>query len=109
MARGLAWGDIRMVELGRPDKTRPALVLTRTSAMRYLNAVTVAPISRSVRGVPSEVPLGEEDGLKQPSAASCHALQTVPKTKLGRWLGAVPVSRKAEVRRALLFSLELDE
>jgi mRNA interferase MazF len=100
---------VRIVELGAPDKTRPALVLSRTSAIPYLNAVSVVPITRSIRGVPSELALGQAEGLKQPSAASLHTVQTVPKSRLGRWLGSVALARKPEIRRALLFALDLDE
>jgi mRNA interferase MazF len=108
MARGLAWGDIRLVEFGSPDKTRPALVLTRASAVALLNAVTVAPITRTVRGIPTEVPLGEIEGLKVPSVANFDAVQTVAKHRVGRYLGTLAPRRRDEVRAALLFALELD-
>ncbi len=108
MARGLAWGDVRMVEFGRPDKTRPVLVLTRTGAMDVLSAVTVAPITRTIRGIPTEVELGVEHGLKTKSVASLDSLQTVRKDRVGRWLGTVERGRKNEIREALLFALELD-
>jgi len=65
MAQGIAWGDIRLVEFDRPDKTRPALVLTRTSAISFLGAVTVAPITRTIRGIPTEVRLGTDHGLSR--------------------------------------------
>jgi mRNA interferase MazF len=109
MARGLAWRDLRLVELERPDKTRPAVVLTRTSAIPYLNAVTVAPVSRTVRGVPTEVVVGVDEGLKVTSAANLHALQTVPKDRVGRFLGSLARSRRGELRAALLFALALDD
>ena len=110
MARGLdlKWGDVRLVELGRPDKTRPALVLTRTSALRYLHGVTVAPITRTIRGIPTEVVLGIDEGLKTESAASLDNVQTVAREKVGRHLGTLSTRRKSEVRRALLFALELE-
>jgi mRNA interferase MazF len=108
VARGLAWGDIRLVDLGRPDKRRPALVLTRTSAAPYLNTVTVAPITRTIRGVPTEVSLGVDEGMKEHCVANFHSLQTVSTKRLGRHVGSLGVSRKPEVRRALLFALELE-
>jgi mRNA interferase MazF len=97
-----------MVEMGRPDKTRPALVLTRTSALPYLSAVTVAPVTRTIRGIPTEIVLGEESGLKVTSAANFDNLQTVPKERLGRYLGALPRTRWREVREAVLFALSLE-
>jgi mRNA interferase MazF len=108
VARGIAWGDIRLVDLGKPDKRRPVLVLTRTSAVPYLNAVTVAPITRTVRGVPTEVLLGVDEGMKGPSVANFHSLQTVNVKRVGRYVGSLGKARKSEVRRALLFALELD-
>ena len=88
---------------------RPALVLTRSTALRYLNTVTVAPITRTIRGVPSEVALGVEEGLKEPSAANFHSLQTVAKDRIGRYVGSIDVARSSELRDALLFALNLDE
>jgi mRNA interferase MazF len=108
VAREIEWGDVRFVEFGRPDKTRPVLVLTRSSALPYLSAVTVAPITRTVRGIPTEVLLGTEEGLKIPSAANLDSLQTVSKRRVGRYLGALSLARRTEVREALLFALGLE-
>ena len=108
VARGIAWGDIRLVQFERPDKTRPCVILTRTSAIPYLNALTVAPVSRTLRGAPTEIALGVDVGLKTESAANLHAVQTVRKERVGRFIGSLDPSRKAEIRRALLFALELD-
>jgi mRNA interferase MazF len=108
MARELAWGEIRMVDLGGPQKTRPALILTRQSALPYLNAVTVAPITRTIRGVPTEIPLGVAEGLKTASVASLDAIQTVHASRLGRYLGTIDPRRRKEIRFAVLFALGLD-
>ncbi len=62
MAGRIARGDIRLYQFAPPDKNRPAVVLTRDSAIAYLSTVTVAPITTTIRGVPSEVVLSEEDG-----------------------------------------------
>jgi mRNA interferase MazF len=109
MARGVAWGEIRLVEFDRPDKTRPALVLTRTSAIPVLAAVTVAPITRTIRGIPTEVRLGTEHGLKAASAANLDSVQTVRKERIGRYVGSVAPECRQEIRQALLFALELDD
>jgi mRNA interferase MazF len=108
MAREVEWGDVRFVEFGRPDKTRPVLVLTRSSALPYLTAVTVAPITRSIRGIPTEVLLGVEEGLKTPSAVNLDSVQTISKERVGRYLGSLARSRRGEVRDALLFALGLE-
>lgn len=109
MAEGLSWGDIRLVELASPDKRRPALVLTRTSHLRHLSQIIVAPITRTVRGIATEVPLGPESGLKVPSAAKLDQVQAVHRKRLGRFVGSLDPARKREVREALLFALELED
>jgi mRNA interferase MazF len=87
------------------DKPRPVLVLTRADIIPVLNTVTVAPITRTVRGVPSEVTVGEESGLKEPSAINLHHLVTVPKSGLRRFVGTVSSAVLVRVRTASLFSL----
>lgn len=109
MARGIAWGDIRLVEFGKPDRTRPALVLTRTGVISRLSSVTVAPITRTIRGIPTEVGLGTDNGLKVTSVANFDSLQTVGKERIGRYLGSVGAQRRSEVREALLFAFDLEE
>ena len=109
MAGDLSWGDIRMVELASPDKRRPALVLTRGSLLPHLTQIIVAPITRTVRGIATEVPLGPESGLKEPSAAKLDQIQSVHRDRLGRWVGSLDGARKREVREAVLFALDLDD
>jgi len=105
-ARDLSWGDVRLVEL---DKLRPALVLTRSVIIPRLSTVTVAPITSSVRDIPTEVRLGVAHGLKGESAAVFDRVVTVAKSRVGRWLGCIGEERKADVRQALLFAFELDD
>jgi mRNA interferase MazF len=109
MARGIAWGDVRLVEFGRPDKTRPALILTRTPALGFLHTVTVAPITTTIRDVPTELRLGEAEGMKRPCVAKLDALQTISQDRIGRYVGCVEPRHKRQIREALLFALELDE
>jgi len=84
------------------------LVLTRTSALSYLSRVTVAPITSTIRGTPSEVRLGREDGLRQPCVANLHNLVTIPREALGRRLAGLPPERMREVCAAIAFSLGCD-
>lgn len=109
MAGGLERGQVRLCRLPAPDRMRPVLVLTRSSAITYLSRVTVAPITSSIRGVPSEVVLGVDDGMKGPCAANLHNLVTVPKEFLGRRVASLPASRLREVCEALAFSLGCDD
>lgn len=84
-------------------------MLTRGSALAYLTRVTVAPITSSIRGVPSEVPVGVEDGLKQPSAVNLHNLITVHQDVVGKRIGQLGAGKMREVCRALGFALGCEE
>jgi mRNA interferase MazF len=85
------------------------LILTRGSALPYLSRVTVAPITSTIRGVPSEVVLGTEDGMRQPCAANLHNVITVSQQVLGRRLTELGPRRMREVCAALAFALGCDE
>ncbi len=108
MARGIERGEVRLCSFPTPDKARPVLVLTRGSAVRYLSRVTVAPITSSIRGVPSEVILDVADGMKQRCAANLHNLVTVAQESLGGRLAQVPADRMREACAALAFALGCD-
>ena len=84
------------------------LVLTRASAIAYLSRVTVAPITSTIRGVPSEVPLGPDDGMKQACAVNLHNVMTVSQSNLGRCVAELTPKRMREVCAALAFSLGCD-
>ena len=84
MASRIARGDVRLYDFALPDKRRPVVVLTRNSAIGYLSTVTVAPITSTIRGVPSEVVLNVEDGMKEPCAINLHNPVTVLQNRLGK-------------------------
>ncbi len=100
-------GDIRWYRFPHPDKRRPVLVLTRDSVLEYLGEVTVAPITSTVRNIPSEVLLSPLDGLPRESAINCDHLQTVSKGKLGGLIATLPPDKLAAVTRAIRFALDL--
>jgi len=102
-------GEIRWYEFQPPDKRRPVLILTRDSAIPYLNEVTVTPVTSTIRGIPSEIVLDIEDGMPQARAVNFDHLQTVPKQKIGRWIATLSAGKLAQVGPALLFALGLDE
>ena len=108
MASGIARGDVRLYRFAPPDKNRPVVVLTRDSAIAYLSTVTVAPITSTIRGVPSEVVLSEEDGMKAPCAVNLHNAVTVSQQRLGRRVARIGSLRMREVCTALRFSLGCD-
>jgi len=105
MAGGLERGEVRLFRFPAPDKPRPVLILTRASALGYLGRVTVAPITSTLRGVPSEVALGPEDGLRQACAVNLHNVVTVPKAGIGRRVAQLEARRMREVCAALAFAL----
>jgi len=100
-------GEIRWYRFGRPDKQRPVLILTRTAIIPYLGEVTVAPITSTIRDIPSEVLLSAADGMPRECAINLDHLQTVSKGKVGALLTTLHPRRMVEVRTALLFALGL--
>ena len=104
MAR-LRRGEVRWYRFARPDKKRPVVILTRDSVLEYLDETTVAPVTRTVRGIPSEVPLGPEDGLPEACAVNLDHVQTVARARLGALVTTLPGPRMDEIREALLFAL----
>jgi len=108
LAGGIARGDIRLYRFAPPDKPRPVVVLTRDSALQYLSTATVAPITSSIRGVPSEVRLDKEDGMKRPCAVNLHNTVTVSQKRLGKRMAHLAPLRMREVCGALRFSLGCD-
>ena len=108
MAGRLERGEVRLYRFPQPDKERPVLILTRGSVIPYLSRVTVAPITSTIRGVPSEVALGPEDGLRQPCVANLHNVMTVSQQGLGRRLAQLSQQRMRDVCAALNFALGCD-
>ena len=83
-------------------------MLTRNSAITYLSTVTVAPVTSSMRGVPSEVVLTEDDGMKSACAVNLHHAVTVSQQRLGRRVSQLSSARMKEICAALRFSLGCD-
>jgi mRNA interferase MazF len=93
-------GDIWLVE--QPDqKPRPCLVLTRASAVPLLTSLTVAPLTRTVRGIPSELPVGPADGMSIESVASFDNVTTIHRAHFARRLGRVDPVRWHQVCEAM--------
>jgi mRNA interferase MazF len=108
VASRIARGDVRLYRFAPPDKSRPVVVLTRDSAVAYLSTVTVAPITSTIRGVPSEIILDEKDGMKAPCAVNLHNAVTVAQGRLGRRVAQLSLLRMSEICSALRFSLGCD-
>jgi mRNA interferase MazF len=101
-------GDVFWYNFRAPEKRRPVLILTRTSAISFLKALTIAPITTTIRDIPSEVFLSREDGLLTDCAVNLDNLQTLPKEQLGGLIAALSPLRLREVNQALAFALGMD-
>ena len=100
-------GEIRWYKFLTPDKKRPVLILTRDSVLEYLGEVTIAPITTTVRDIPSEVFLSTDDGMPKDCAVNCDHLQTVSKGKIGTLITSLPRMKMIEVGRAVRFALDI--
>jgi mRNA interferase MazF len=101
VARAVARGEIWNYRFSAPDKRRPVLVLTRPEVIPLLHTVMVAPITVTRRGLPSEVAVGVEEGLKHDSAVNLDHVQTVERSRLTSYVGTLGPARMREVCRAL--------
>jgi len=101
-------GDVCWYTFKAPDKKRPVLILTRDSGIAVLNAVTVAPITSTIRSIPTELVLTTDDGMPETCAANFDNLQTVPKANVGDRIARLTVRRMREVAQAVSFALGFD-
>ena len=101
-------GDIFWYTFRSPDKKRPVLILTRNSALEFLGEATVAPITSTVRDIPTEVILTENDGMKNACAINLDHIQTISKSKLGSYITKLSNEKMIQVKDALLFALGFD-
>lgn len=93
-------GDIWWAEVPEVGR-RPVLVITRDRAVAGLRRVVVAPVTTTIRGIPTEVRLGEDEGLRRQSVASFDNLQPVLRALLTERIGRLDASRTTEICRAL--------
>lgn len=100
-------GEIRWYKFKAPDKKRPVLILTRDSILEYLGEVTVAPITTTIRDIPSEVFLSKHDDMPEDCAINFDHIQTVSKAKIGSLITTLPPEKLKQVRKAILFALNL--
>lgn len=101
MAERVNRGEIWLFTFKPPDKRRPVLVLTRQEVIGLLSTVMVAPITSAIRGAPSEVLIGVDEGLKAPSAINLDHVQTVERRQLSHYIGSLSREKMTAVCRAL--------
>jgi len=99
---------MRPIHAARLDKARPVLILTREVVRPHLSRVTVAPITSTIRGLSTEVPVGPANGLDLPSVVSCDNILTVPVTALGRQLGFLLAEQEDALTEAIQAAFDLD-
>lgn len=97
-------GEIRWYTFRLPDKRRPVLVLTRDEVIDRLNEIIVAPLTRTVRGLQTEVLLTREDGMPTTCAVNLDHLSLAQRDRFGPALSVLPERRWPEVRRSLLLA-----
>ena len=100
-------GEIRWYKFKHPDKKRPVLILTRDSILEYLGEVTIAPITTTIRDIPSEVPLSKHDGVPRDCAVNFDHIQTVSKGKIGSLITTLSTDKLEQVREAIQFALDI--
>lgn len=99
---------MRPIHLAQLDKTRPVLILTREAVRPYLARLTVAPITSTIRGLSTEVPVGSANGLDHDSVVNCDSVVTIPKSTLGRHLGHLLPHQESALAEAILAAYDLD-
>jgi mRNA interferase MazF len=98
-------GEVRWYVFSRPDKKRPVLILTRDSTLEFLGEVTVAPVTSTIRDIPSEVLLSNADGMPRDCAVNLDHVQTVSKGKIGSLITTLSNVKMQQVRSSLMFAL----
>ena len=99
---------MREICLVRLDKTRPALILTRQVVREAMTKVTIAPITTTVKGLSSELPVGPANGLDRDCVASLDNVLTVPVSALGRTIGYLSSDQERALARAVVLAYDLE-
>ncbi len=98
---------MRSIHAVKLDKTRPALILTREIVIPRLTRITVAPISSTIRGLSTEVPVGRQNGLHRESVISCDNITTVDAADVGRPIGFLLDDQEPELAEAIRAAFDL--
>jgi mRNA interferase MazF len=101
-------GDVCWYTFPAPNKRCPVLILTRDSAIAVLNSLTIAPITSTIRSIPTEVVLTPDDGLLDTCAANFDNIQTIPKANISAPIAHLSASKMKAARSAIGFALGMD-
>lgn len=99
---------MRPIHVAHLDEARPVLVLTRELVRPHMTSVTVAPITRTIRGLSTEVPVDAANGLEQPSVISCDNITTIPASALGTQIGVLLDPQEPGLSAAIQAAFDLD-
>lgn len=99
---------MRPIHVARLDKSRPVLVLTRELVRPHMNTVTVAPITKTIRGLSSEVRVGAANGLEGEGVIACDHITTIPAAVVGRQIGRLLDDQEAGLTDAIHAAFDLD-
>ena len=100
-------GEVWWAHLPAPAGRRPVVLLSRDSAYRVRSAVTVAPVTRTIRSIPVEVPLDRKDGLPSRCVVNLDDLTTIPKALIKERITVLPAERMQQIDDAICFGLDL--
>ena len=102
-------GDVWLLDLGGRSGRRPALIVTRQGVIPYVNKMTVAEITSSGKGYPTEVAIGHQANLSKESYVQLDNVQTVPKARFVKYVGALDAATMRVVGRKLILALGLED
>ena len=100
-------GELWWADLPAPIGKHPVLLLSREIAYTVRTSVTVAMVTRTIRGIPTEVPLGQEDGMPAKCVINLDDIMTIPKSRLTERITSLSVEKMTEVTKAIIFALDL--
>jgi len=100
-------GEVWWVQFPSPIGRRPAVLVSRDQAYRLRTAVTVVPLTQTVRGIPVELPLGPADGVPRSSVANADTITTVPKDALEEYMTTLAPAKLEALEAAIRFALDL--
>ncbi len=100
-------GEVWWANLPAPAGRRPVLLLSRNAAYRARTNVTVAAVTRTIRGIPSEVRLGPDDGMPTECVVNLDDILTIPKALLSERITSLSPEKLALAADAIRFSLDL--
>ena len=100
-------GEVWWAELPPPVGRRPVVLLSRNAAYRVRTSVTVGMVTRTIRAIPVEVPLGTEDGMPQQCVVNLDDILTIPKARLAERIATLSPQKMSTVAKAIIFALDL--